>query len=533
MLVELGIEWLVSGCKWAQIQQQQSHALSTLLVFVGVLSLVRALQWYRRMLSLPPGPWGLPIFGYLPFMRDCDVHLRFGELAKKYGSMFSARLGTQLVVVLSDYRIIRETFRREEFTGRPHTEFFNILGGFGIINSEGALWKDQRRFIHDKLRNFGMTYRNSSKKILELTIMKEVDLFIKSLEVKEGAPTNVSISLGMSVTNIICSIIMGVRFKHGDSRFKRFMDLIEEGFRLFGRLSFVNYIPIFRYLPWLQSVKTKLSENREEMADFFQETVDQHKATFEEGNIRDLVDAYLLEIQKAKAEGRAEKLFHGKNHDRQLQQILGDLFSAGMETIKTTLEWAVILMLHHPEAARSVQEELDQIVGRNRMPTLEDLPFLPVTEATILEVLRRTSIVPLGTTHATTREVNLNGFTIPSGSQVIPLLHAVHMDEELWDEPSKFEPSRFLTAEGKVHKPEYFMPFGVGRRMCLGDVLARMELFLFFSTLLHTFDLRLPEGAPLPSLKGNAGVTVTPDPFKVCLIRRDRIPCPIRCAGSK
>lgn len=86
-----------------------------------------------------------------------------------------------------------------------------------------------------------------------------------------------------------------------------------------------------------------------------------------------------------------------------MQQILGDLFSAGMETVKTTLEWAIILMLHHPDAAIAVQEELDQVVGKSRMPALEDLPFLPITEATILEVLRRSSVVPLGTTHATTR----------------------------------------------------------------------------------------------------------------------------------
>lgn len=119
------------------------------------------------------------------------------------------------------------------------------------------------------------------------------------------------------------------------------------------------------------------------------------------------------------------------------------------------------------------------------------------------------------------RDVTLNGYTIPAGCQVVPLLHAVHMDPELWDEPEAFRPTRFLTSEGKIHKPEYFMPFGVGRRMCLGDVLARMELFLFFSSLMHTFDLRLPEGTSLPSLRGNAGITVSPDPFKVCLLQRD------------
>jgi len=117
--------------------------------------------------------------------------------------------------------------------------------------------------------------------------------------------------------------------------------------------------------------------------------------------------------------------------------------------------------------------------------------------------------------------VTVNGYTIPAGSNVVPLLHAVHMDPKLWDEPEAFRPSRFLSVEGKVSKPEYFMPFGVGRRMCLGDMLARMELFIFFSSLMHTFDLKLPEGASLPSLRGNAGVTVSPDPFKVCLLPRE------------
>lgn len=100
---------------------------------------------------------------------------------------------------------------------------------------------------------------------------------------------------------------------------------------------------------------------------------------------------------------------------------------------------------------------------------------------------------------------------------MVPLLHAVHMDPMLWDHPEKFDPSRFLDSNGKVSKPEYFIPFGVGRRMCLGEVLARMELFLFFSSMLHTFDLSVPVGEKLPSLKGNAGITITPDAFKVSL----------------
>lgn len=117
-------------------------------------------------------------------------------------------------------------------------------------------------------------------------------------------------------------------------------------------------------------------------------------------------------------------------------------------------------------------------------------------------------------------DVQLEGYTIPAGSHVIPLINSIHMDPKLWDRPEDFNPRRFIDPEGKVRKPAYFMPFGVGRRMCLGDTLARMELFLFFSTLMHSFDMRLPEGEAMPSLKGNVGVTITPQLFRVCLTPR-------------
>jgi len=130
MLVEHIAQWV-----WRAMGGNRVEVSYTLLVFVGVLLMVRCVQWLRYVRTLPPGPWGLPIFGYLPFIKR-DVHLMYSELAKKYGSMFSARLGTQLVVVLSDYRVIRDTFRREEFTGRPHTEFNSILDGYGECRAQ-------------------------------------------------------------------------------------------------------------------------------------------------------------------------------------------------------------------------------------------------------------------------------------------------------------------------------------------------------------------------------------------------------------
>lgn len=314
------------------------------------------------------------------------------------------------------------------------------------------------------------------------------------------------------------------------------MHLIDEGFRLFGSLETALFIPILKYLPGKLRTLSKIERNRNEMAEFLQETIDEHRKSFDPSNLRDILDTYLYEIQKADEEGKGHHLFEGRNHDRQMQQILGDMFSAGMETIKSSLQWAVLFMLHHPDLMKAVQEELDEVVGRRRLPKLEDLAYLPITESTILEVLRRSSIVPMGTTHAPTRDLKLNGFSLPQHAQIIPLLHAVHMDPNLWDEPEKFQPSRFINSEGKVTKPDYFLPFGVGRRVCLGEILARMEIFLFFSSLLHTFEISVPPGKTLPSLEGIAGVTISPIAFKVCLKARpnewDTISTMIRSVGS-
>ncbi|XP_050304879.1 cytochrome P450 18a1 [Anthonomus grandis grandis] len=501
---------------------QEDATKKILLVFIAVLILVRSIQSWMESRSLPPGPYGLPILGSLLKIKG-DLHLHYRDLTHKYGSLISTRLGSQLIVVLSDYKTIRDAFRREEFTGRPNTEVTSILEGYGVINTSGKLWKDQRRFLHDGLRKFGMSFYRSRKDHMEARIGIEVSGFLDFLESNSGQSVDLNPILAVSISNVICDILMSVKFSYNDSRFIRFMELIEEGFKLFGSLEYVFFIPILRYLPGNSKTFQKIAKNREEMAEFFQELIDEHRRTFDPSNLRDLLDTYLDAIQKAHEDGEGDQLFEGKDPDRQMQQIVGDLFSAGMETIKSSLQWAVLFLLHNPEHMRAVQEELDQVVGRQRLPKLEDLTFLPVTESTILEILRISSIVPMGTTHSPIRDIKLNGFHLPRHAQVVPLLHAVHMDPNLWQEPEKFDPSRFINGEGKVHKPEYFLPFGVGRRMCLGETLARMEMFLFLSSLLHKFDISVPEGDTLPCLKGIVGVTINPKPYRVSLKRRPMV----------
>ena len=148
--------------------------------------------------------------------------------------------------------------------------------------------------------------------------------------------------------------------------------------------------------------------------------------------------------------------------DKQLQHVIGDLFGAGTETTTNTLIWSIIYLLHNPDVARKVQDEIDQVLGRGRMPSMKDKQDLPYVEATILEIQRMAEIVPFGVPHCVLEDVEFRGYTIPKGTTVMSNLYAVHRDEAVWNDPDTFKPSRFLDENGKVDRKEQLIPFSIG-----------------------------------------------------------------------
>lgn len=428
-------------------------------------------------------------------------------------------MGGQLVVVLSDHKLIKKAFATPTFSARPLTTFSSIIGGYGIINTDGQMWKKQRKFLYQQ--KFGIKHMaGSSATNMEETITREALYLLTSIEAEKTNPFNPAPILNCAVSNVICSMIMSTRFHHNDKKFLRFMYLFDEGFRLFTTTGPLAYIPIMKHTPANKNTIKEISKGRNEMLDFVRYIVEDHKIQFDRNNPRDLIDSYLLEIETAKEAGNLDQVFEGLDPEAQLYQILLDIFSAGVETLKTTLQWSMLHMIHNPEVRKKVHNELNSVVGPHRLPCVDDMASLPYTQATIYEVMRRSTVVPLATTHATDRTVEFEGHLIPKNTHVIPLLHAVHMDEEVWDQPEAFRPERFLTEEGKVFKPKEFMPFGSGKRMCLGDKLAQMELQIFFASIMHVFDLE-SSSTELPSLEGIAGVTVSPKDFEVNFIARN------------
>uniref|UniRef100_A0A671K2Q8 Cytochrome P450, family 17, subfamily A, polypeptide 2 n=1 Tax=Sinocyclocheilus anshuiensis TaxID=1608454 RepID=A0A671K2Q8_9TELE len=177
-----------------------------------------------------------------------------------------------------------------------------------------------------------------------------------------------------------------------------------------------------------------------------------------------------------------------------------EAFGAGVETTSTTLLWTIAFLLHHPQVQERVHSELDECVGQARAPSLSDRSHLPLLDAVLCEVMRIRPVSPVLIPHVAMQDTSLGGHSVPKGTRVLVNMWAIHHDPKHWDEPEQFRPERFLDSSGRRVTPSSFLPFGAGPRVCVGESLARIELFLFASRLLQCFHFSVPPGASLPEL---------------------------------
>merc|ERR1712018_72373 len=188
-----------------------------------------------------------------------------------------------------------------------------------------------------------------------------------------------------------------------------------------------------------------------------------------------------------------------------------------------TLTWAMLYLAAHPDIQDKIHKELDAEFGlEEHRFSLGEKERLPYTEAFLAETQRLASIASFAIPHTTIRDVHFRGYTIPDKSVVLANLYSVSTDEKLWGKSAmEFMPERFIDESGKLNKPDYWIPYSMGRRMCLGEQLAKQELFLFFSHIVHSFHVTSDPASPLPSLDTLPGAGVrSSQPFKVVFTPR-------------
>ncbi|XP_034967472.2 cytochrome P450 2U1 [Zootoca vivipara] len=446
--------------------------------------------------------------------RPMSAHLVLTALAKIYGSIFSLFVGSRPLIMLSDFEAVRDALvnQAEVFSDRPSVPLVALISKRkGVVFAPyGPVWKKQRKFSHSTLRHFGL-----GKHSLEPKIIEEFK-YVKAEILKHGDKKfNPFPIIGNAVSNVICSMAFGRRFDYDDASFKTMLKLMSRGLEisLNSHMILVNICPWLYYLP-IYPFRV-LRQIELDITAFLKTIITQHRETLDSQNPRDFIDMYLLhadEERKIDSESSFTEDY--------LFFIIADLFIAGTDTTSNTLLWSLLYMSLHPQEQKKVQEEIELVIGRNRPPTLADKARMPFTEATIMEVQRMTVVVPLSIPRMASETTVLQGYTIPKGSVIIPNLWSVHRDPNIWENPDDFHPARFLDENGQLIKKETFIPFGIGKRVCMGEQLAKMELFLMFVSLLQNFTFQFPEDMEKPSMAGRFGLTLAPFPFNIIALKR-------------
>ncbi|XP_068565184.1 cytochrome P450 2K1-like [Cebidichthys violaceus] len=486
--------------------------LGTLLVLLLVY-LVSSLSFSSQQdRKEPPGPKPLPLLGNLLQLDLKRPYNTLLKLSKKYGSVFTVYMGPQKVVVLAGYKTVKEALvnHADVFGDRDQMQItHDANNGHGVLWSNGDSWKDMRRFALTNLRDFGMGKRAVEEKIIE-----ECDQLIEVFKNYKGEAFDSTQPVNYAVSNIICSIVYGNRFEYDDPHFTSLVDRTNRIIELVGSPS----IQLYNLFPWIgrwiadrQELQMFTTANKNQNLQLFSHL----KETLNPQMCRGFVDAFLVRKQNLEESGNTNSHFHNDN----LMQTVINLFTAGTDTTATTLRWGFLFMAKNPKIQDQVQEELNRVIGSRRVQ-VEDRKNLPFTDAVIHETQRLGNILPTALPHKTSRDVTFQSHFIKKGTIVYPFLMSVLHDESEWENPHSFHPAHFLDKDGKFIKRDAFMPFSAGRRVCLGESLARMELFIFFTSLLQNFRFTPPPGVSEDELDltPRTGFTRNPSPHKLCAV---------------
>ena len=470
-----------------------------------------------------PGPWGLPILGNLLNLGSEEPHVALMKLAKEYGNVYQIRLGSRPVVVLCGQEAIRNALIRQPvaFAGRPDLASFQFIrknsDATVAFQTYDATWKLHRKLAESSIRFFVSGQRKSA---IETTVSQEVEVLIdywtgnNNNDNLEIDPVNV---VKLSVSNVMLWSILGKRHSLDDARLSEFVSKSDDFSVAVGSGNIADF------MPWTRFITVRTTQNLKKLLNVFRSWfmpyIDEHRQHYTKDSEKDILD-YLVTCTNKVDDADLKPL----GLSREMLQIstVFDLFGAGFDTTSATITWMLYYAIRHPDIAAKVQAELDEVVTRDRLPTLADREHLPMTQAFLLETFRHASVVPFTIPHSTTTDTTLMGYHIPKDTVVFVNLYSVHHDPEVWHEPAEFNPERFIDLEtGQLDKTtaECVMPFGAGRRRCLGAEFGRIQTFLYFATIMHQCDVRAADKTNF-DMKPIYGLTMRPTPFKICVSRR-------------
>ena len=465
------------------------------------LILIYVLHFYFKRRNFAPGPPCVPILGCIPFVKNFGIRTMTSSETSHFGKIVRFDFNVYCYHMINDFHLAKELFNQEAFCHRPENFMINHIRGnkgqsHGVINTSGQEWSQQRRFSLTKLRDFGFG-RNG----LDGAIQEEATQLIQDLLDKRntGGDLYVDGIFSIYIVNVLWKIVASKRYDPQAAETKEMMAKLNMRFRT--GLEWRAFIPALRpYLGFGPCDKAIL-----ESKDRIRQLIAEHETELEEGQApRDFIDIYLTEMKKPDASSSF--------HKEQLVTICLDFFDAGAETSSTTLTWALLYLALNPDVQEKCRAEIESVLGAS-IPVRSDMTKLMYTTATIMEIQRLSTTVPGTLPHRTSEDLHVDGHLIPKGSNLIANITKFMLDPSVFKNPKKFDPERFIS-NGEIKKYDQFVPFGIGKRACMGESLAKHEIFIFFVMILQKLKIGVADNKPNPNPQNyTMGVTAMPRPF--------------------
>ena len=357
--------------------------------------------------------------------------------------------------------------------------------------------------------------------LIQERLDKSTQKLLNFFEKENGKSFDPGTIVGACITDVISGIIFGKQYDTDNCNISNILAALEEvvrNYKVVRAMTFLDFFPASKYFPF-HSIK-KLMGVYLNALEIVRMMLKERELVFDPVKPpTDLMEAFLHARNEALAQS-SEDMAAIMSEDHLINTI-NDMFFAGYETTTDTLRWTIGFLVQNPTYQRDIQAQLDEVVAHDRMPCLDDRPNLPLVHATIMETLRLGNVAPQAIPHCVLKDTYLCGYRVPKGAVVFPDLEAVHLDPKCWENPTVFNPYRHVDEQGKLITDKgNFFPFGARRRTCAGEPLAKMELFMFLSWMLHKFTFEPAEGQNPLQLKPLRSLVQYPAPYKIRAIKR-------------
>uniref|UniRef100_A0A1W7HBN6 Cytochrome P450 n=1 Tax=Scoparia dulcis TaxID=107240 RepID=A0A1W7HBN6_SCODU len=480
----------------------------------------------RHHFSSLPGPLALPVIGHLHLLGP-RLHQTFHDLSQKYGPLIKLNLGSVPCVIASTPELAKEFLKTNElaFAARKHSTAIDIVtyDSSFAFSPYGPYWKFIKKLCTYELlgaRNIG--HFQPIRK-LEITSF----LTILSQKAESGENVNVTEELVRLMSNMISSMMLGIRCSGTEGDAEAARTVIREVTQIFGEFDVSDIVRFCKKFD-LQGIR-KRSEDIHRRYDALLEKIitDREKKRRAGGQesqqAKDFLDM-LLDVMES---GECEVKFTRQH----LKALILDFFTAGTDTTAITVEWALSEMINNPKVLKKAQEEIDKVVGHQRLVQESDAPNLPYLQAIIKETFRLHPPIPM-LIRKSVDDTVVDGYNIPAKTLLFVNIWSIGRNPKYWESPMEFRPERFLENESSIDvKGQHFelLPFGTGRRGCPGMLLALQELIGALGTTVQCFDWKLPEGSGPIDMTERPGLTAPRANDLVCRVVHRIHPIPLSC----